>query len=450
MTLPPCAPDLEEDYEAIYTTGARPDPYGGERTIPVGQCRRMCSYVEIQEREKHHRLSKYEVKPGTHPPEVDFSKVIKEFKRSCVGREFTKVEDLRPWSVLKQTLHYLLLDICTIEDDDWMYICDFVFDRLKAVRQDAVIQRIEGKRYVEILEGSVRFLIYSMYKLTCTLKDYVYECDIPYKNVIPLEGPVKGLDNREMHIVREMKLTMQCVRDCLSSLLIQYQENVPESTNRALFESLNLIVNLPFLHGRMSNPTDYQSHSDLRNKDGTFRTVFRMYCDHLNGFHMTAIKRLPDLTKEPLLVLAYAPALAQLQWTQIKMLKKLYAATGSSTSSIDHLCKFVCPKWLSDDEDEHARFARFVATQFGFYEEERQLCNYKLNRARSPSPPPPRDFVEKALQDRRRAMKQQQESGSDNETRIYALQMIMGRNWAMFSDLLENYGLTKLLDPSQD
>ena len=50
-------------------------------------------------------------------------------------------------------------------DVPWHRVYEFVFDRLRAVRQDMVIQRIGGNAAVWILERCVRFLIYTGYRL---------------------------------------------------------------------------------------------------------------------------------------------------------------------------------------------------------------------------------------------------------------------------------------------
>lgn len=41
----------------------------------------------------------------------------------------------------------------------------FVFDRLRSVKQDMIIQRVSGFKCVAILERTVRFLIYGSYRL---------------------------------------------------------------------------------------------------------------------------------------------------------------------------------------------------------------------------------------------------------------------------------------------
>jgi len=45
---------------------------------------------------------------------------------------------------------------------DWVLIYDFVFDRLRSIRQDAVIQRVNCTTSIFLLEPIVRFHIYAM------------------------------------------------------------------------------------------------------------------------------------------------------------------------------------------------------------------------------------------------------------------------------------------------
>lgn len=431
---------LEEDYEVNHTS-TRPDPYG-PGYIPVGTCDRMCPLNEVMEREKQNRLHKYEmVDPSSWPQKANSRLAIKEFRRSCVGHEFSSSQDLRPWSVLKQALDHLLMDIC-LRKDDWMYICDFVFDRLKAVRQDMVIQRIEGRRYILILEGSIRFLIYSMYQLTNALHDFLPTRALEI--VVSLEGPVSGLSVRDLHIVSEMKMTMKCLRDCLNSLIIQYQENVPDSPNRALFEAINLIVNLPFLHGHTKCSTDFQAKRELRSSSEMFQLVFKMYRNHLAGNHWTAIQELRRLNQFPLIILAYAPVVAQLQVHLIQVLKKAYSSPGNNKSSLRHLCDLICPDWLDDDVDMKILFTRFIAHHFDVLDESKNMCDWKFKAKEVPRP---RDFVEKARMEQRKIWSAKDSEG-DNETRIYALQMIAGREWRFFREILNLHGIEYILDPS--
>jgi hypothetical protein len=426
--------DLEEDYEKIYKFGWRPDPYG-EGTIPVGTCSSMCSHEEFEEREKQNRLSKFEMIPRTNPPRGDFKHAMKEFKRSAAGREFTMAMNLRPWSVLRAGLRHLLLDVC-LRSDDWLYISGFVFDRLKAIRQDMIIQRIEGRRCIEILEGSIRFLVYSMFRLTCTTRDYIHD-RIDKAKLSPDGMPVSGLDNYEMNVVREMKLTMQCLRDCLQSLIVHYQDYVPESPNRFLFEAINIIVNLPQLLGHQYISTDLMSKSELRDGNPVFKTVFHMRREHCIGNHLGALKHLPNLREYPLIVLAYASILPLLQINLITKFKRAHSGRGSSRTHPDHLCKMICPSWLDPNYDERLIFTVYLAVQMGLFDHNKVMIDFNF-RNNVIIPKPEQYQTEKLAE----------QIESDNETRIYALQMIAARNWQFFDDTLKVYGVESVLDPS--
>lgn len=54
--------------------------------------------------------------------------------------------------------------LATRDDLPWSEVYLFVFDRLRAIRQDLVIQRASCKESVRILECAVRFHIYAGYR----------------------------------------------------------------------------------------------------------------------------------------------------------------------------------------------------------------------------------------------------------------------------------------------
>lgn len=437
--------DLEGDYESSFRNGWRPDPYG-EAVIPVGLCTYMCTSEEMYEREVQRRLSRFEIKASSRPPKADRNLAIKEFRRSAVGSECSRALNLRPWSVLQRTLHHLLLDIC-LKHDDWMYICDFVFDRLKAVRQDMIIQRIEGRRYIEILEGSVRFLVYSMYRLTCTLKDYT-TIQSTYKPLLtPAGTPLSGLDNYEINVVREMKLTMQCLRDCLQSLLVQYHDFVPDSPNRALFEAMNLIVNIPILPEHCLQRTDASDFIQLCSTNRVLSVVFKMYIEHLTGNHLAAMNNLPKLQEYPLIIMAYAPVIAQIQLHLVAVIKKTHASRGPSKTHPNNLTKLICPEWLDQSADERFIFTIFMAIQFGIFDEADDLISFCIKPNDVKPPARPRNFYEKA--EIIRATNMATAAEHESETRAYAMQMLAARNWSFFTETLKIYGVESILDPSR-
>ena len=62
------------------------------------------------------------------------------------------------------TVYGICCRICAQEDVDWVVKYEFVFDRLRAVRQDLTILSIADDSAVYILENCVRFYLISISK----------------------------------------------------------------------------------------------------------------------------------------------------------------------------------------------------------------------------------------------------------------------------------------------
>lgn len=124
----------------------------------TGTCEAMCPESEITLRERENLLHPLEealiLKDGRK--KANPRKTVKEFRRPAAGREVTKPCDLRPPSVLKMTVNYLLGEVAMETGHQWNVVYDFIFDRLRAVRQDMVIQNIGGENAIEILEKNYK------------------------------------------------------------------------------------------------------------------------------------------------------------------------------------------------------------------------------------------------------------------------------------------------------
>lgn len=97
---------------------------------------------------------------------------------------------------------------------------DFVFDRLRCVRQEIVIQNLDVSTTVDLLQPIVMFLAYSRYRLT--------------------EEPLKNYDP---------KICEQHLQECLKKLLVCYDEIDLEEIeydiwSRCRIESVYLMFNL--------------------------------------------------------------------------------------------------------------------------------------------------------------------------------------------------------------
>ncbi|GLD50217.1 SAC3 domain-containing protein 1-like isoform X1 [Lates japonicus] len=141
----------------------------GKETVPRGICQTMCPAHELWERQTQNRLHHFEMLAGTErdrQPRADPLRAVKEYSRPAAGKDSTNPADLRPPAVLLKTVCYLIDDIAASPNlCPWTEVYGFVFDRLRGVKQDMIIQRVSGLDCVAILEQTVRFLIYASYRL---------------------------------------------------------------------------------------------------------------------------------------------------------------------------------------------------------------------------------------------------------------------------------------------
>lgn len=115
---------------------------------------------------KENLLHYYEIRPqvagGRRIP--DEPKVVKEFRRSAADTRHPKPHELRTSNALKHTVEYLLSDIVNDNRRPFNFAYDFIFDRLRAVRQEIVIQNVSESLTIELLEPVIMFLAYSLYR----------------------------------------------------------------------------------------------------------------------------------------------------------------------------------------------------------------------------------------------------------------------------------------------
>lgn len=95
---------------------------------------------------------------------ADESKMVKEFARSAAGVQSAKARNIRTPKALTRTIEYLLTDVVTDIRRPFNFAYDFIFDRLRAVRQEIVMQNLPEAITVELLEPICMFLAYSFYR----------------------------------------------------------------------------------------------------------------------------------------------------------------------------------------------------------------------------------------------------------------------------------------------
>ncbi|XP_055376980.1 SAC3 domain-containing protein 1 isoform X2 [Condylostylus longicornis] len=183
-----------------------------------GSCREMCPASEVKMRTKEHLLHFFELLDGAP------YKPVKCFSRSAAGMKTPKEVDLRTPLALEKTVTYLLTDILMDERKPFFYVYDFIFDRLRSVRQEIVIQNMDKEKSIKLLEPTILFLAYSRYRLNAE--------------------PIQNFDS---------KICDQHLQECMKKVLGYYDEldveknNEPpaiETRNRILVEALYQLFNL--------------------------------------------------------------------------------------------------------------------------------------------------------------------------------------------------------------
>ncbi|KAI8503040.1 cell division [Branchiostoma belcheri] len=182
-----------------------------------GTCQDMCPEQERAARQRQKRLHRFEMLEGTEHhrlPSADPARCVKEYSRPAAGKDVIPPAELRPPQVLLATVDYLVNRILPRDDVHFSEVYNFISDRLRAVRQDMVVQRVKGHTCVTILEQAVRFHVYAAYRL----------CESSLQQFDP------HLNNQQLE-------------NCLTWLLREYTDNSTGATqgNRACMEALYLM-----------------------------------------------------------------------------------------------------------------------------------------------------------------------------------------------------------------
>eukprot|EP00794_Sanderia_malayensis_P011995 gene11995-13233_t len=135
--------------------------------VVTGTCPDMCPEKERYLREYQRRLAPFEMQIGTENtdhfagqfPTIDHSKAIKEYSRSSADQEEPLPHELRPASVLKMTMDYLVLNVMDASHGNWAEWYDFVWNRTRGIRKDITQQHLCNEISVELIEKCARFHI---------------------------------------------------------------------------------------------------------------------------------------------------------------------------------------------------------------------------------------------------------------------------------------------------
>ncbi|XP_076438956.1 SAC3 domain-containing protein 1-like [Babylonia areolata] len=187
--------------------------------VVQGSCQTMCPAAELRLRERERLLHTFEIcqedRKSGRKPRADPKRVVKAFSRPAAGRVNPSPADVRPGPILLRTVAYLFESVVPNNSTDWVQVYDFVFDRLRAVRQDAVLQALHGPLLIALLERIVRFHVYAGYRL----------CERPADQYDPVIN--------DQHLL-----------ECLKQLLRLYASIPGPHPHQPLFEALYLLHNL--------------------------------------------------------------------------------------------------------------------------------------------------------------------------------------------------------------
>lgn len=137
---------------------------GGLQGFPtlVGTCPFMCPEEEMARREKLRDLAIFERLHG-NPAKSSANLAVKKFCRTITARDM-KASDVRPVSVLEDTLNYLR-NLLNSSEGSFEVIHDFIFDRTRCIRQDLSMQNAMGDQVIHMYERMIKFHIISHHHL---------------------------------------------------------------------------------------------------------------------------------------------------------------------------------------------------------------------------------------------------------------------------------------------
>nr|XP_023016688.1 uncharacterized protein LOC111506005 isoform X1 [Leptinotarsa decemlineata] len=132
----------------------------------VGTCPDMCPEKERLMRETQHQVALYEQEENEKC--MDQRKAVKQYSRSSADQEAPLPHELRPVSVLKMTMCYLMnniMELCDKSDvniGEWFH---FLWDRTRGIRKDITQQELCCQGAVELVEQCARFHIHCSARL---------------------------------------------------------------------------------------------------------------------------------------------------------------------------------------------------------------------------------------------------------------------------------------------
>ncbi|XP_063821461.1 SAC3 domain-containing protein 1 [Ostrinia nubilalis] len=336
-----------------------------------GTCYSMCPQAEVTLREREKLVHVLEVVG-------DSRKLVKCYSRSAADSNMAVPHLLRPYSVLKDTVQYLLRDVIKRKGISSLVMYDFLNDRLRAVRQDITIQRLPAAECACLLEPMVRFYVYFGYKfinlkpgdfdqvlnkkyLLESLKWFLYCCDV---------------------IDQTSKVEEDSLNSFMSKLDINKQSPVYD---RVLMESLYILCNLDDIHPLLR----YIGLPKELKRNPTLELAYKTAIANWNGNYMFVCSMIEKLC--PLSFCALSSYLPSIQRLGVRVMSHAYSSKQLTVpASIvrrwlyftsDHEALSVCRHYGLKTEETRVRFNKAdFKTDAPLHQLEKHLLhNEKLN-----------------------------------------------------------------------
>ncbi|CAL0334639.1 unnamed protein product [Lupinus luteus] len=151
------------DSSGNFTNGHAVSDYEGSETskVIIGLCPDMCPESERGERERKGDLDRYERLDGDRNMTSRLL-AVKKYTRTA-EREASLI---RPMPILEKTMDYLLSLLDHPYDDDmFLGVYNFLWDRMRAIRMDLRMQHIFNQGAITMLEQMIRLHILAMHEL---------------------------------------------------------------------------------------------------------------------------------------------------------------------------------------------------------------------------------------------------------------------------------------------
>ena len=264
---------------------------------------------------------------------------MKQFKRSSAGQNLMNPNEIRPSDVLRKTVDYLLIDLlkdlpALLQESHSLLkfgiYYDFAFDRLRAVRQDIVVQRLANDTCFYILEKCIEFYAYS---------EYIWQ---------HFQANKATSEIRQLAPYFDAHLNRVHLTECLNLLLRYYDqfEDTVWSRSRPLYEAAFLIYNLE------TNQTAVKRYQFLK-QSAWSRVLFdnpvmqvagRILVCHLLGNHIKCLRLvIAQFQSHPLFcVIFYISNLSNIHLQLIKQTCTVFRSANTAIP-LPTLADWFCP-----------------------------------------------------------------------------------------------------------